>query len=123
MVILKPSPLLSIPKVDTRLFQIQVAITMDHIWFMRNWLVHDHIHPNLDQISNSVKAHKVAWNDATFNSISSPSLLGNFNANFDVAVESDFLVLAMVLSDSNGKIIHVATKHLMPLIVKLKLCY
>lgn len=121
MVILKPSPLLSIPKVDTKLFQIQVAITMDHIWFMRNWLVHDHIHPNLDQISNSVKAHK--WNDATSNSILSPSLPGNFKANFDIAVESDFLVLAMVLSDSNGKIIHTATKRLMPLVVKIKLCY
>jgi hypothetical protein len=103
-----------IPKVDTRLFQLHAAITMDHIWFVRNKLVHDNIQPKpieyIQIIANSVQVHKKAWSDSALSSTWVPPLLGNFKANFDVAVKNDFSVAAMVLSDSNGKIICAATK-------------
>jgi hypothetical protein len=41
-----------------------------------------------------------------------PPLPGNFKVNFDVVIKNDFSVAAMVLSDSNGKIIHAVTKRL-----------
>jgi hypothetical protein len=115
-VILKPSSFMPILTMDIRLFQLNAAITMDHIWFVRNKLVHDNKQPNpiesIQIIANSVQIHKKAWSDSVFSSTWAPPLPGNFKANFDVAVKNDFSVAAMVLSDSNGKIIHAATKRL-----------
>jgi hypothetical protein len=105
-----------IPKVDIRLFQLHAAITMDHIWFVRNKLVHDNIQPkpieSIQIIANSVQVHKKAWSDSALSSTWVPPFPGNFKANFDVAVKNDFSIAAMVLSDSNGKIINAATKRL-----------
>jgi hypothetical protein len=103
-------------KVDIRLFQLNAVIIMDHIWFVRNKLVHDNKQPNpiesIRIIANSVQIHKKAWSDSALSSTWTPPLPGNFKSNFDVAVKNDFSVAAMVFSDSNGKIIHAATKRL-----------
>jgi hypothetical protein len=81
---------------DIRLFQLNAVITMDHIWFVRNKLVHDNKQPNpiesIQIIANSVQIHKKAWSDSAFSSTWAPPLPGNFKANFDVAVKNDFSV-------------------------------
>jgi hypothetical protein len=59
-----------------------------------------------------MKHHNLAWADAKFSFFWSPPLSRNINANFDVAVKSDFADAAKVLSDSNGNIIKAISKRL-----------
>jgi hypothetical protein len=114
--ILYPHQKLAIPIQEIRQFQLCVAITIDHIWYVRNQLVHNEVHPvlakSLQHILIAMKHHNLAWADAKSSSLWSPPLPGNIKANFDVAVKSDFSVAAMVLSDSNGNIIQAITKRL-----------
>ena len=81
-----------------------------------NSLVHNEVHPvlaqSLQHILIAVKHHNLAWPDAKSSSLWSPPLPGNIKANFDVVVKPDFVVAAMVLSDSNGNIIQVIIKRL-----------
>lgn len=107
---------MAIPIHEVRQFQLFAAITLDHIWYVRNQLVHNEIQPvlakSLQQISITVKHHNLAWAEAKYSSLWSPPLPGAIKANFDVAVKSDFAVAAMVLSDSNGNIVQAVTKRL-----------
>jgi hypothetical protein len=43
--ILNPSQVLAVPSLDSRKFQLHAAITLDHIWFVRNHLVHNDVQP------------------------------------------------------------------------------
>jgi hypothetical protein len=114
--ILYPHQKLAIPIHEIRQFQLFVAITIDHIWYVRNQLVHNEVHPvlakSLQHILIAVKHHNLAWVDAKSSSLWSPPLPGNIKANFDVAVKSEFYVAVMVLSDYNGNIIQAITKRL-----------
>ena len=112
--VLRPHLKLAIPIQEVHKFQLQAAITMDHIWFSRNQLVHQAVIPSpmqsLTQIASTSAEHCKAWTDSIASSIWSPCLPGSTKASFDVALSSTFAVAAMVVSDSNGNIIEAATK-------------
>jgi dihydroorotase len=114
--ILNPNKVLNVPRVDSRKFQLHAAITLDHIWFVRNQLVHNEVQPLIPQftqkISSTIRAHTLAWEDATSHSLWSLPLLGSFKANFDVAVRADLAVAAMVINYHADDIIYATTKRI-----------
>jgi hypothetical protein len=69
-------------KVDIRLFQLNAAIIMDHIWFIRNKLVHENKQPNpiesIHIIANSIQIHKKAWLDSALSFTWAPPYSGQF---------------------------------------------
>jgi hypothetical protein len=115
--ILRPHVKLAIPIHEVRKFQLQATITMDHIWFSRNQLVHKAVIPSpmqaLTQIASTSAIHCKAWTNSTVSFIWSPPLLGSTKANFDVVLSSDFAVAATVVSNSNGNTIGAATKKIL----------
>ncbi|GLT55504.1 hypothetical protein SLA2020_286190 [Shorea laevis] len=116
MVLLDGHQQLTIPRSNYRQFQLHAAIIMDHIWFVRNQLVHNLVYlvlsKSLQQIALKLKAYKLTWNDSKATTLWNLPPPGTVKANFDVAVKSDFSVAAMVLSGSNGNILHDATNRL-----------
>jgi hypothetical protein len=94
--------------IDSRKFQLlHTAITLDHIWFVRNHLVHNDVHSlipqSIQKISSTIRAHILAWNDSTTtHSLWTPPLFGSFKANFDVTVTVDFVAAAVVINDAVG---------------------
>ena len=115
---------LAIPIQEVRKFQLHAAITLDHIWFSKDQLVHQARIPSLScsliQIASTMIDHCKAWTDSTLSSIWSPPLPGTTKANFDVAFSSEFAVAAMVVGDSNGNIIGAATKKILTKDVALR---
>ncbi|KAE7996355.1 hypothetical protein FH972_001086 [Carpinus fangiana] len=114
--ILNPNKVLNVPRVGSGKFQPHAAITLDHIWFVRNQLVHNEVQPLIPQfiqkISSTIRAHTLAWEDATSHSLWSLPLLGSFKANFDVAVRADLAVVTVVISEHADDIIYAATKRI-----------
>jgi hypothetical protein len=115
--ILRPHLKLAIPIQEVHKFQLYAAITLDHIWFSRNQLVHQSLIPSpsrfLIQIASTMANHCKAWTDSTLSSIWFPPLLGTTKANFDVALSSNFVVATMVVSDSRSNIIGGTTKKIL----------
>ncbi|GLT54850.1 hypothetical protein SLA2020_280130 [Shorea laevis] len=107
--IIDPVTWLSIPKQEVRHFQLFAALSMDHIWFTRNKLLHGSTifspEASLIQLKSTMKNHVSAWNDVVLSSLWIPPKPGSFKANFDVAVRESFSVAAAVICDSSGEII------------------
>ena len=107
----------AIPIQEVRKFQLHVAITLDHIWFSRNQLVHQALIPSpshsIIKIASTTENHCKAWIDSTLSTIWSPPLPGTTKANFGVALSLDFAMVATVVNDSNGNIIGAATKKIL----------
>jgi hypothetical protein len=71
--ILRPHLKLAIPIQEVRKFQLHTAITLDHIWFSRNQLVHQALTPSpshsIIQIASTTVDHCKAWTDSTLSTI------------------------------------------------------
>ena len=65
LAIIYPIDWLAIPKDEVRSFQLFAALTLDHIWFSRNKLVHEALQPVpakvIKLISFSLNLHISAW--------------------------------------------------------------
>jgi hypothetical protein len=105
------------PKGEIRRFQLFATLTMDHIWFVRNKLIHDAVVPIPTKILKHllffVDMHISTWNDKALHSLWDPPPLGNINANFDVTVRGNLSVAIAIISDSFSNIIMAATKELL----------
>jgi hypothetical protein len=112
----KSHRILSIPKADSRSFQIYAAVVMDHIWVSRNQIIHKAQQPvisnSVKQVSITFRAHQSAWQASTSISYWAPPPIGSIKANFDLAIRQNFAVAAVVLSDPQYCIIAAATKRL-----------
>jgi hypothetical protein len=66
--ILRPHLKLAIPIQEVRKFQLHATITLDHIWFSRNQLVHQALPPSpscsLIRIASTMADHCKAWSVA-----------------------------------------------------------
>jgi hypothetical protein len=67
LAILKPYHLLAITRQKTHIFQLFAAVTLDHIWFSRNSLVHNAVQPEPSKSIKQILPLRI-----------SPSQLGNF---------------------------------------------
>jgi hypothetical protein len=77
LAIIKPTNFLAIPKEELRRFQLLTAVTIDHIWFSRNNLVHNGVtfepSNSIKSITATFESHILAWQVAVQPSIwSSP---------------------------------------------------
>lgn len=71
----------------------------------RNKLIHDNLQPSLvkamQQISQSLAFHCVAWREAALPSLWLPPCAGHIKENFDVAVRDSFAVATAVTNDDS----------------------
>jgi hypothetical protein len=92
---------------------------MDHIWFVRNKLIHDAVIPIptkvLKELLFYVDMHISTWNDNALPSLWDPPPLSNIKANFDVAMRGNSTVSEAIISESSGNIIMAATQELLSL--------
>ncbi|GLT71069.1 hypothetical protein SLA2020_431110 [Shorea laevis] len=83
-----------------------MMIAIDAIWCARNNRVHNnviiHFPSILIQIQNSTQIHRKAWSDKDLLVSWVPPSLGILKVNFDVAVRSNFMVAAAVITDHDG---------------------
>jgi hypothetical protein len=106
----------AIPKDEVRSFQLFAARTLDHIWFSRNKLVHEALHPVPTKVIKliyfSLNLHLSAWQDAALSSLWVPLKPSCLKGNFDVAIKDTFAVAATTISDSSGNIVFAASQKL-----------
>lgn len=105
--ILRPYNQLAIPKRDSHVFQILVAVTLDQLWLARFLAIHKagtpDISSTLKQINFTSKAHFLAWqNLAQGSDCWQPPPSGHLKVNFDIAIRPSLAVVVAVLSDSEG---------------------